>query len=103
VTLNADFIGRTLKDVNRFLVTPQSFNFRQPSATGAPPNPLQSRTFDDALDVVGRSDLRLLLGVVGVKINVSRTILLTANVLFPLSSDGLRPKVTPVIGIDYAF
>lgn len=103
VTLNADFIGRTLKDVNRFLVTPQSFNFRLPSATGAPANPLQSRTFDDALDVVGRSDLRLLLGVVGVKINVSRTILLTANVLFPLSSDGLRPKVTPVIGIDYAF
>jgi hypothetical protein len=47
--------------------------------------------------------MNLFLGVAGVKINVTRTLLLNANVLFPLSSDGLRPKVTPVFGIDYAF
>jgi hypothetical protein len=103
VTLNGDFIGRTLKDVNRFLVTPQSYNYRLAAPAGAPPNPLQSQSFSDAFDVVGTSDLRLLLGVVGVKINVARTLLLTANVLFPLSDDGLRSKVTPVIGLDYAF
>lgn len=102
VTLTADFIGRTLKDVNRFLVVPQSFNFRSRGSVPNP-NPLQTANFSDGLEVVGRSDLRLLLGVVGVKINIARTVLLTANVLFPLSSDGLRPKVTPVIGIDYAF
>ena len=34
---------------------------------------------------------------------MTKTLLLNANVLFPLGSDGLRSKVTPVIGLDYAF
>jgi hypothetical protein len=42
-TINADFIGRTLKDVNRFAVTPQSYSIRLQSAAGAPPNTRQER------------------------------------------------------------
>jgi hypothetical protein len=34
---------------------------------------------------------------------VATNLLLTANVLFPLSDGGLRPKITPVVGLDYAF
>jgi hypothetical protein len=44
-----------------------------------------------------------LLGVVGFKLNVGGTFLINANVLFPLNDQGLRAKVTPVVGIDYAF
>lgn len=99
LTLTADFIGRTLRDVNRFGVVSQSFNYR--SSTGGA---LQSQSYPDALDITSRpGNLNLFLGVAGVKVNVTKTLLLNANVLFPLSNDGLRPKVTPVVGLDYAF
>lgn len=99
VSLVADFIGRTLLDVNRFGTVAQSYNFR--TTTGGT---LQAASFSDGLGITERQgSLNLLLGVGGVKFNVTRTLLLTANVLFPLSSDGLRPKVTPVVGLDYAF
>ena len=42
-------------------------------------------------------------GIVGAKINVARTLLLNANVLFPLSDGGLKPKPTLVLGLDYVF
>ena len=41
--------------------------------------------------------------VPGAKWNVWRRVLLTANVLTSLHSDGLRAKVTPVAGIDWSF
>ena len=98
VTLNADLIGRGLRNVNRFGVVQKTFAYRT-SATA----PLQTATFD-ALDVIeSQGTLKLLLGVAGVKINVGKTLLLNASVLFPLTSDGLRPQVTPVVGLDYAF
>ena len=99
LTLNADFIGRTLLDVNCFGVVSQSFNYRTTTA-GA----LQSASYPDALDITSRpGNLNLFLGVAGVKINLTKTLLLNVNVLFPLSNDGLRPTVTPVFGFDYAF
>ena len=32
-----------------------------------------------------------------------RTVLVSANVLFPFTNAGLRDRVTPAIGIDYVF
>lgn len=99
VTVNADLVGRTLLDVNRFGVVSRSFGYRL--TTGGA---LQAASFDDVLDITDSSGkLTLLLGVVGAKINVGKTLLLSASVLFPLTSDGLRPEVTPVVGLDYAF
>ena len=41
---------------------------------------------------------------VGAKFNIPGTpLLLTGSVLFPLTDAGLRPNVTPVIGLDYSF
>jgi hypothetical protein len=41
---------------------------------------------------------------VGAKFNIPGThLLLTGSVVFPLTDGGLRPKVTPVIGLDYSF
>jgi hypothetical protein len=34
---------------------------------------------------------------------VARTLLLNANVLFPMTDGGLKPKPTLVFGLDYVF
>jgi len=45
----------------------------------------------------------LLSGAAGVKVNVLGRLLLNANLLFKLDERGLRDKVTPLVGIEYAF
>ena len=88
---------RVIRNVTRFDISNSTFQFRT-ADTG--PILTDSRpTFN--LD--GTRNLNLLLGAVGAKFNVATNLLLTANVLFPLSDSGLKPKVTPVIGLDYAF
>jgi hypothetical protein len=47
--------------------------------------------------------LNVVLGIVGAKINVAKTLLLNANVLFPMTDGGLKPKPTLVFGLDYVF
>jgi hypothetical protein len=44
-----------------------------------------------------------LLAAVGAKVNLGGTWLLTGTVLFPLNSNGIKPAVTPVIGVERAF
>jgi hypothetical protein len=61
-------------------------------------------TSRDTINTTGTGSLNLLLGVVGAKFNIPGTpLLLTGSVLFPLTSSGLRPNVTPVVGLDYSF
>jgi hypothetical protein len=48
-------------------------------------------------------NLDLFLGAAGLRFNPWRTLLVSLNLLFPLSEAGLRDRVTPVIGIDFAF
>ena len=48
-------------------------------------------------------NLNLLIGAAGVKYNIVGNLLVSANVLFPLTKTGIRDRVTPVIGFDYAF
>jgi hypothetical protein len=42
-------------------------------------------------------------GALGMKINVFRQLLVNANLLFRLNSVGLRDKVSPLVGVEYAF
>jgi len=49
------------------------------------------------------ANLNLLLGAAGVRINPFRNMLLTANVLFPLSDNGLTDQLTWMMGVDYSF
>jgi hypothetical protein len=48
-------------------------------------------------------NLQLYLGATGVRFNPWRTVLATANLLFPLTNADLRDRVTPAVGIDYVF
>jgi hypothetical protein len=43
------------------------------------------------------------MGAAGVRFSPWRTVLISANLLFPLTNAGLRDRVTPVIGVDYVF
>jgi len=99
ISITADFIGRTLRDTKAFGIVTKEYGYR-PSPGGS----LIPKQFDDAFDITNPSaNVNILLGVAGVKLNLTKTLLLNANVIFPLSNAGLRPKVTPVIGLDYAF
>jgi hypothetical protein len=53
--------------------------------------------------VFARDSFNSLSGAVGMKISLFQRLLMDANVLFKLDEHGLRDKVTPLIGIEYAF
>lgn len=98
LTILADVLGRTLRDAGRLKLQPQVFQFQiQDAPTPSP----QTRTFNEfALE---SGNLNLLLGAGGFKLNVAPNLLVSANVVFPLTKNGLRDKFTTVIGFDYGF
>jgi hypothetical protein len=97
VTIAADLVGRTVRDVKRFAISDSTFPYRT-TDTG----PVLTATRPQ-MNITGTKNLNLLLGTAGAKFNVATNLLLNASVLFPLSKGGLRPGVTPVVGLDYAF
>jgi hypothetical protein len=68
---------------------------------GRPPTEVQRVTRTELALVSG--NLQLYLGAAGIRFNPWRTVLVTANLLFPFTDAGLRDRVTPVVGIDYLF
>jgi hypothetical protein len=96
-SISADVMGRTLLDVKRFGVQEVQYFFLEPEGT------VGARTVRELRITTIGGRMNILLGVVGFKLNVGGTFLINANVLFPLNDQGLRAKVTPVVGIDYAF
>ena len=63
--------------------------------------PVSSVTLDELTPRPG--NLTLLLGTGGIKYNVAGNLLLSGSVLFPLTTAGLRSRLTTVVGLDYAF
>ena len=86
LTVVGDLLGRTLLDFGEFVDTASQFgtNYRQLS--------------------LGREDasLHLLLGSVGVKYNIHGSSLIAFNVLFPLNDNGLRDKLTWIVGFEHS-
>jgi hypothetical protein len=95
VTIAGDIIGRSLRNAGRLQMTDTVYN----------PNPPAGVTSitRGQFTLLPNENLNLLLGAVGVKANVTGSLLVTANLLFPLTSNGVTSKVTPVIGFDYSF
>ena len=95
VTINADFLGRSLRDVGRLELTDVAHNyFTQAGVAG-------STTFQE---YVGRSgSLNVSDLAVGAKVNVTGNLLINANLLVALNDAGVRSRVTPVFGFDYTF
>jgi len=104
VTFAGDIIGRRLIDAGRLREFPFEHQFRIEGADGnvlADDGPVGSVTFSQLfLDPVSVNQI---FAAVGAKVNVGSTFLLSANVLFALTDEGLRDDVVPIIGFDYVF
>jgi hypothetical protein len=50
-----------------------------------------------------KESYNLLSGAVGFKLNVVESLLVDVNLLFNLDDNGLRDKITPLVGFEYAF
>ena len=107
LTLGFDFIGRTIRDVLRFDIRDKTFENRGPGMAPVPGTAPKEVIGDFQLrgdpNTGTPENLNLLLGVVGGKVNIGRSLLFSAGVLFPLSNSGLQPKVSPFLGLDYVF
>ena len=96
ITVVADLIGRRLNHSQRLsdAFTPHSYQ-------QGPTAPIETTTLTSV--AVSDSALGSVLGSAGAKFNVWRNLLVSANLLLPTNSAGLRIKPTPVIGFDYSF
>jgi hypothetical protein len=95
LTVTADLIGRSLRNIGRLQEEPRTFNYM--NVAGVP----GSTTLQEFALQPG--NLNLLVGSAGVKFNAWGNLLVSADLLFPLTQAGIRARVTPVVGFDYAF
>jgi hypothetical protein len=95
LTVSADILGRVLRDIGRLVPTARQFPFV--TATGS----FGTGTFEEFSRRDG--DMNLLVSVLGLRYNPRGNLLISAEVLLPVTKAGLRDKLTPVIGIDYSF
>ena len=86
-TLSLDVIGQNVRDVER--VFPASFT----ASNGARFE--NTRFAKDSFDAM--------YGAAGFKINAVGNLLASFNVLFRINEGGLQDKVTPMVGLSYAF
>jgi hypothetical protein len=94
VTVIGDLVGRRLRNAGRVVATQSTATILNASGT--------HMVTADVLRVRSGS-INALLGNAGVRVNIGKTWLASASLLFPLSDDGLRSKLTPVFGLEYAF
>jgi hypothetical protein len=95
LTVNVDFIGRQLVDSGKLVDETHTFRWMTAAGVQGSTN-LNEFTFRDG-------SVNLLTSAIGIKFNPGRNLLISANVLFPLTSAGIRSNPVPVIGFDYAF
>jgi hypothetical protein len=96
VTITADFLGRTLLDAQSIVDKDTTYRFRFRT------DPTVRETVRRELGVE-TSNVSLLLGSAGIKINPVGNLLLIGNVLFKVGDKGLQDDITPVFGIGYTF
>lgn len=95
LTLSADVLGRTLRDVGRLVPVLRQFPFTTQSGdfgVGA---------FEEFTRRPG--DLTTVVGAAGIRYNPRGNLLISAQVLVPMTMGGLRDRFTPVLGLDYSF
>jgi len=99
LTVIGDIIGRTLRGAGT--VAPQTITLQYAANATSSTNPITGQPYSELAFTPG--NLNLVLGSAGVKYNPAGNVLLTGNVLFPLTSGGLKANVSYVVGVDIAF
>jgi hypothetical protein len=107
VTLEADFVGRTLRDVLRLESRQTDFAFCATKST-APGPPLCAPGGTAVAQLAelnsNHGDLDVWLGAAGLRFNPWKNLLISANALFSLGDEGLQiDGVTPVASVEYSF
>jgi hypothetical protein len=97
VGISADVIARQLRNVWRFEGQPNSFANRGPGAA-----PLTVSVPSD-LGAIGQENVTQILAGLGMRVHLGRPLLLSFDVLLPVSGDGLLPKAVAVGGFSLAF
>jgi hypothetical protein len=102
VTLTGDIVGRTLLSTQRIEVQEETWDFvtRNDVGPNGPTN-VEFTTFPRLVPV--GTDLNILIGAVGLKLNPFGNLLISGNVLLSQGKRGLQDYVTPVVSIDYSF
>jgi hypothetical protein len=93
LTVSGELLGRALLDMNQLELGSTTLTYRDFFGT------VSSTTFDEFQQKTGT--LNSISLAFGGKFNVRGNVLVTANVLFPVNWDGIRARVTPVIGVEY--
>ena len=104
LTIVGDVIGRTLFDAGRVEPDTLSFLFVRQGATTierSDTSPVSGEPYEQLSLRTG--NLNLVLASGGFKFNPAPNFLVAANVLFPLTSAGLRDYFTLSFGFDFAF
>jgi hypothetical protein len=91
LTVFADLIGRSLRDVARF-----DSGRRQADVPGV-------GTVEVATLVARSGTLNIRLASVGAKVQVLGSGLISMSLLFPLNEGGVKPGLTPIVGFEYTF
>jgi hypothetical protein len=96
VTFAVDAIGRILIDARTLEMEQADFFYT--TLAGSVARETRTET------VTEKTDLNLLLGTVGLKVNLGGALLLTGGVLFPIIDDrGLEDQISINFGLDYTF
>ncbi len=97
VTLGVDAVWRTLLDANQLLVGEETHLLRRWDEDSI-------RSTTRPVLITETEDLNLLLGAVGLKVNVTGGLLVSASLAFSLSDEGLYDEdPIPLIGVDFSF
>jgi len=97
VTVVGDLLGWNLRDSIRLRSASTPISFQQ-----GPTAPVETTTV--ATVALSSGSLSTAFGTAGVKLNPTGNLLISAHVLFPLTtSSGLKSGVSPVIGFEYSF
>jgi hypothetical protein len=94
-TITGDVIGRSLRGLGRLEEQPRTFTYNNP-LTGPGSTVVQELALQPG-------NLTLTMAGVGIKYNPTGNLLISGNVLFPLTNAGIRANVIPVIGFEYVF
>jgi len=107
-TVIGDVLGRSLIDAGQIEAQTKTFHFRPGAASPASTaletsttNPLSNSPYRQLALTPGT--LNLALGAAGFKYNPFPKVLVSGNVLFPLTSAGLNDHLTVAFGVDFAF
>jgi hypothetical protein len=95
LTLFGDVIGRSLRDAGRLVSADRVFNYVNQAGV---PGSMTLPSYE-----YSNGSLGVALAALGGKYNVYGNMLVSAQVLLPLTDSGLRTRPTIVIGADYAF